>query len=93
MCRACRRHERGFEENRMRLRFAMVVLCLCLPGAAAQAALKQDTVRQRAEQACYNNVIKFCNDDVPDEKKIAACLGRNVSKLDPDCREIYQKGM
>ncbi len=76
----------------MRLRSYLFVLGLCLPGFAAQA-FTQDSVRQRAEQACYNNVMKFCNDDVPDETKIAACLGRNKARLDPDCRRIYEKGV
>ncbi len=83
----------AFKEIGMRLRFWVFALSICLPVASAQAALKQDSMRQRAEQACYNNVVKFCNDDVPDEDKIAACLGRNLSKLDPDCRDIYKKGM
>ncbi len=70
----------------------VVGLALLWPGLAS-ARVHQDAVRQRAEQACYNNVMKFCNDDVPDETKIAACMGRNLSKLDPDCREIYQRGL
>lgn len=76
----------------MRLRFCLFVLGACLPAVSAQA-FTQDSVRQRAEQACYNDVMKFCNDDVPDETKIAACLGHNKTKLDPECRRIYEKGM
>ena len=76
----------------MRVRLLVLTLCLCAP-SLAQAALKQDSVRQRAEQACYNNVVKFCNDDVPDEAKITACMSRNRSRLDPDCREIFDRGM
>lgn len=76
----------------MRLRLSVFVLVLCVPAVPAEA-INQDSVRQKAEQACYNNVMKFCNDDVPDETKIAACLGRNKAKLDPDCRTIYDRGM
>lgn len=72
---------------------SMVLMTLICSAGAAQATITTDTVRQRAEQACYNNVMKYCNDDVPDEAKIAACMGRNRSKLDPECRAIYDRGM
>lgn len=76
----------------MRLRLSVLMLTLGASTVSAQA-FTQDSVRQKAEQACYNNVMKFCNDEVPDEDRIAACLGRNKAKLDPDCRTIYDKGM
>lgn len=72
---------------------SLLVITLACSAGVAEAAITTDTVRQRAEQACYNNVMQYCNDDVPDEAKIAACMGRNRAKLDPECRRIYDHGM
>ena len=75
----------------MRLMVVVAMLVLTTPGVAF--AIQQDAVRQRAEQACYNDVMKYCNDVVPDEVKIAQCMGVNRKKLDPDCRTIYDRGL
>ena len=75
----------------MRLLIVTLAFGLFFPGMAL--AIQQDTVRQRAEQACYNDVMKFCNDVVPDEAKIAQCMGVNRKRLDPACREIYDRGL
>lgn len=78
-------------ENAMRLILVTMVLAVMAPGVAF--AIQQDAVRQRAEQACYNDVMKYCNEVVPDEAKIAQCMGVNRKKLDPECRTIYDRGL
>ena len=75
------------------MRLLIVTLALGLLAPDLAFAMKQDSVRQRAEQACYNDVMKFCNDAVPDETKIAECMGINRKRLDPACREIYDRGL
>ncbi len=73
--------------------FGAAAVCALLAATGARADIKTDTVRQRAEQACYDDVQKLCPDDVPDEQKIAACMGRQRASLSSQCRSIYDKGM
>lgn len=74
----------------MRLRPALVslaVLTLLTGTAAAESA------RDRQERACQADAMKFCRDDVPDEDKIAACMGEHRSQLSISCGIIFDAGM
>jgi hypothetical protein len=44
-----------------------------------------------AEAACTGDAQTLCNDAIPDEKKVAACLSRNRSKLSAACRVFFTK--
>ena len=55
----------------------------------AWADISTDTVRQKAQQACYDDVNKLCADAIPDEDKIKVCMKANHAKLSPKCREIF----
>ncbi len=59
----------------------------------ASAEITTDTVRQRAEQACYDDATKLCNDAIPDEAKITACMKVNRSRLSAGCRKIFDAGV
>jgi hypothetical protein len=50
----------------------------------------QGTPEQR--QACTSDVFRLCDEFVPDATKITACLQRNRSKLNPDCRRVMGGG-
>ena len=76
----------------MRIEWKLVILAM-LAVTPAKADITTDTVRQRAQQACYDDVTKLCNDDIPDEAKITACMGRNRTKLSPGCLKIYDAGI
>lgn len=81
----------------MRIRIALTTAAMLAPMAltastAAFAEITTDTVRQRAEQACYDDATRLCNDAIPDEAKITACMARNRSKLSPGCRKIFDAG-
>ena len=76
----------------MRIEYLLVVVA-GLPSTTARADITTDTVRQRAQQACYDDVTKLCNDDIPDEAKITACMERNKTQLSPGCLKIFNAGI
>ena len=59
----------------------------------ASADITTDTVRQKAEQACYDDVNKLCGDAIPDEDKIKACMKAHRAQLSPKCRTIFDANM
>lgn len=56
---------------------------------AASAEISTDTVRQKAEQACYDDVNRLCAPAIPDEDKIVACMKLNRAGLSQRCRTVY----
>jgi hypothetical protein len=38
------------------------------------------------QQACGNDVFALCQQDIPDQGRIAACLRKNFSRVSPACR-------
>lgn len=64
------------------------VLALAVP-TTASAEIKTDVVRQRAEQACYDDVNSLCNDAIPDEDKIKVCMKAHRAQLNPKCRTVF----
>ncbi len=41
---------------------------------------------QAGQQACGNDVFALCQQDIPDQGRIAACLRKNFSRVSPTCR-------
>lgn len=58
---------------------------LSIPGASWGA----DTARSKETQACTGDAFKFCGFDIPNEKKIAACLEAHREKLTPACQAMF----
>ena len=73
---------------RITLATALTILTLLTP-TLASAEITTDTVRQKAEQACYDDVNKLCGDAIPDEDKIKACMKAHRTQLSPKCRTIF----
>ncbi|MBV1829766.1 hypothetical protein HNW77_01155 [Komagataeibacter sp. AV436] len=48
-----------------------------------------ETTRAREAHACENDAFKFCGRDIPNKKKIAACLQANRERLRPACRAMF----
>jgi hypothetical protein len=74
------------------------VLCLVaglVLGAGAALAQNYDPDRvasqgdQKAREACTPDVMRLCNDYVPDIPQIVACLKRERANLSPACGEIF----
>ena len=77
---------------RITLATAVTALTLLLP-TLASAEITTDTVRQRAEQACYDDVNRLCGDAIPDEDRIKACMKVHRAQLNPKCRDIFDSNM
>lgn len=73
---------------RITLASAIAGLALLAPGLA-YADISTDTVRQKAEQACYDDVNKLCGDAIPDEDRIKACMKLHRAQLSPKCRAVF----
>lgn len=67
-----------------------------LLAAAALATLSgvamAESQRERQEKACQADAMKFCKDFVPDEDKIAACMGQHRSQLSVNCGIVFDNG-
>ncbi len=72
------------------LGFAMVAAG---SGLASARSLKGPTLREQAEQVCYNDVTTLCNDAVPDEDRIRACMAAKRAQLSPGCRKVFEQGL
>lgn len=44
--------------------------------------------QQTAEQACTPDVMRLCQEFVPDHDRIGACLAHNKKQLSPACRSV-----
>jgi Cysteine rich repeat len=51
---------------------------------AATTAFAQQT----AEQACTGDVMRLCQEFVPDHGRIAACLSKHKKQLSPACHSV-----
>lgn len=70
-------------------------LVLAASGSALCAKPLSDAalLRQQAEHLCYDDVQKLCNDAIPDEDKIKACMQSKHASLSPGCAKIYDQGI
>jgi hypothetical protein len=62
---------------------------LCFGALSVQAQQKADRGSKDEQEACTPDVYKHCNDAIPDEKRIVACLKANKKKLSPACRKVF----
>jgi hypothetical protein len=67
----------------------MAATALLVLTGAAQA----ESQRDRQERACQADAMKFCKDFVPNEEKIAACMGQHRPELSVNCGIVYDAGM
>lgn len=60
--------------------------------AAAFAAPANAATRAEAEAACTPDALKFCSQQIPDEKKVKSCLIKNRKQLSTACADIFKSG-
>lgn len=72
---------------------AVVLAALCGPALAAKLPSDTARLRQQAEHDCYGDVQKLCNDSIPDEDKIKACMKAHHTQLSPACAKAYDAGI
>lgn len=61
-----------------------------LLGFAPAVAFAQNQGTKEQQDACQADVFKVCNDAVPDEDKIIACLNKNLLKLSYKCQILIE---
>jgi Cysteine rich repeat len=65
--------------------FAFLLSLAGFAGTASAATAEE-------QQACQDDAFKFCNDAIPDEEKVKACLIHNMRHLTPACRSMFGRG-
>jgi hypothetical protein len=68
---------------------AAAMLLATLASASAQEPYRGTAADQ---QACTDDVMRLCNQFVPDEQRIVACLIQNRRSLGPACRAVFSRG-
>lgn len=68
---------------------ATTALIVTVLGATASAQPERMPLdqRQKAQQICQNDVFTLCEDSVPDEDRITACLRRHFKEVSAQCRK------
>lgn len=63
--------------------------------ALATAAQAQSEYHGTAAQrrACRPDVFRFCAAEIPNVGAITRCLARQVNRLSPDCRAVFEGRM
>ena len=71
----------------------VLLVSSALPAAAAKLPSDAVKLRQQAEHVCYGDVQKLCNDAIPDENRIKACMQTHHAQLSSACAAIYDQGI
>jgi hypothetical protein len=76
--------------NKSHGKFALAAtLSALLLSGAGSSANAQYRGTPEMQQACTPDVMRLCNDDVPDVDKIVACMKRNRANLSPACGAVF----
>lgn len=78
----------------MRMTIASIILVGALSFGSANAFADDQGSGYRgtksAQEACTPDVHRLCEAEIPDEKRIVACLRANVWKLSVACRHVFR---
>ncbi len=82
------RHEGGFALLKIYLLGAVVASSvLAMPASAATNA---PTLQDQEQAACYDDVQRLCQADVPDVDKVTACMKTKRSQVSAKCAKFYK---
>ena len=74
------------------LRAASVITVVAVTGSflsvAGAVAAEPGTPAQK--RACRPDVYRLCAAEIPGVRAITRCLERNMSRLNPDCRAVFE---
>jgi hypothetical protein len=79
----------------MSFRTAVALVAVVL-GVSAEAASARDFNRNYTtdeQTLCQPDVFRLCNDDVPDQDRIIACMEAHRASLSPPCRKVFDVGL
>jgi hypothetical protein len=68
--------------------FAISSLAAITAMSAVALTTNFAAAEQTAEAACTNDVMRLCQQFVPDHGQIATCLFKNRKQLSPACRTV-----
>ena len=70
----------------------VLLLCaaLTLGVTAASAKVRRPSDDDVLQAACYPDVQRLCKDDIPNEKKITACMERKKAQISRKCLDAYE---
>jgi hypothetical protein len=71
---------------------AVLIVAFAAP-AAARRISDAERMRQQAEHLCYDDVQRLCNEFIPDEDKITACMDAKRKQLSAPCLKVFEKGL
>jgi hypothetical protein len=72
----------------MQMKTALLFIIVSL--AMTSIAVCQSDVRNQQQVACEDDAFRLCNDAIPDEARVYACMAAQKSKLSPGCRVWFQ---
>lgn len=52
-------------------------------------ATAETYTREQQQDMCQDDAFRLCNDVIPDEARIAACLKARRAELSPKCRKLF----
>jgi hypothetical protein len=55
------------------------------------APLPASAQSQEDQSACTPDVMRLCQQDIPDASRIVACLVRSKLQLSPACSEVFHR--
>ena len=67
---------------------AVLVAASALP-VMAQYQSRDDRGTRAQQDACRPNVFRFCSSEIPNVRRITACLLANYERLSPDCAAVF----
>jgi len=70
----------------------LIALGIVLAGIAFAAPAPVQAYTEQERQACESDAFRLCNDAIPDEQRVKACLISNRLRLSPPCRRLFQRG-
>ena len=62
-------------------------------GAVSARDLMQQDYSNDEQTLCQPDVFRLCNDYVPDEDRIIACMKQNRTQLSQECRRVFDVGL
>ena len=77
--------------SRLGLAATGLLLGLLLTAQATAGAQESYRGTQADQQACTDDVFRLCNQFVPDEQRIVACLIQNRRNLSLACQAVFSR--
>jgi hypothetical protein len=72
------------------LRVASVIAVVAVPGSFLPVAVAAEPGTPAQKRACRPDVYRLCAAEIPSVRAITRCLERNMSRLNPDCRAVFE---